>query len=1138
MNNRLANGARSSERNALFAGRFQVEGEAGVGGMSVVYRALDLSTGETVALKVLRETGSAASRRFNAEAMALEKLRSSAIVRYIDHGITDDDQFYLVLEWIDGESLSARLHRGRLDIADTLKLARRVADGLAAAHALGILHRDIKPSNILLPNRDVGAAKIVDFGLARTMGDPIFEEGVSTVTATGRIVGTPGYMAPEQAHGISDLDERADLFSLGCLLYRCLADVEAFEGSRALTTLARLVLFEPSRVSEMRADVPPELDELVAALLAKKRAQRPTSAVAVREALDRITWDASESPPRSDAPKLRDSKAPQGTVFGRYILEGRLGAGGMGELFRATDTKLERPVALKLLRGSPDRATSARLVREGRAAAALSHPNIVTIYDVGEHEGIPFLASECIDGKDLRAYVRDPAVESERKMRWLQEVARALGAAHRAGVVHGDVKPDNVMIAEHGTVKLVDFGLATAVPGCVVGTPAYLAPEQIRGEPLDGRADQFAWAVMAYELMTQRLPWPGSDPVASMASVLEKEPDLEGLPPKLAPVVARALHKRRDERFPTMEALVAELEAASRPPAARQRLGWKGRALLLAAMLSAAGVGLGLGSRGPRPAAPTAAAPAHPTSVVALPLSSSCAPAAVAVHREGLNALRSANWKQATTLFEKAAQLDPACPETQLRLTVIPRKRWPRARQIEQLRRTLPMRDALSERDRLVLDAFTMLISPEVPSESEAVRLLDEAVRRFPEDAELRVLATLRRSAVPMLPAQLEDALTTIRHATEIDSGYADGWQLQATVLCRLGRHEEEIRALDRCLEAAPGAVDCMEDRSVDLRRVGRCSEATLQARQWVAWDGEQPWAYQELADALVGSGASREGIEEALQMRWKHLPPEAREFAELEDRARLAIWTGQFETALRTAEELEQRAAGARTVEPHLLAALDSVDALTELGRDAEAAAVAAKFLRRHAAWIRGDAVTHSEYTKPFLFAAALEHGQLSPAEWQQATDEWERASQSKIDPFKRWVVRWGTAVGGHIPATDALRSDPRADGGVIPMVDNEPALIGMLEAYEGHIYLLAGDMARAIPLLENASSTCMGLRHGAIRVRAHLWLGMAKEKAGDVPGACEAYRFVLEQWGGAKPSSVTAQKALQRSRSLHCSK
>ncbi|WP_394833693.1 serine/threonine-protein kinase [Pendulispora rubella] len=1138
MNNRLANGARLDEHTTLFAGRFQIEGEAGAGGMSVVYRAIDTASGKTVALKVLRETGHAALRRFNAEAMALEKLQSPAIVRYIDHGITDDDQMYLILEWIDGESLSARLHRGQLDIRDTLKLARRVTDGLAAAHALGILHRDIKPSNVLLPNGDLGEAKVADFGLARTMGDPVLAEGVSTVTATGRIVGTPGYMAPEQAHGISDLDERADLFSLGCLLYRCLADIEAFEGSRALTTLARLVLFEPARVSEMRADVPPALDELVAALLAKKRAQRPTSAVSVREMLEHIAQDiAAESAPRAARPRMRESTAPQGAVFGRYILEGRLGAGGMGELFRATDTKLERPVALKLLRGSPDRATSARLVREGRAAAALTHPNIVTIYDVGEHEGIPFLASECIDGKDLRTYVGDPSVDPERKMRWLHEIARALGAAHRAGVVHGDVKPDNVMIADHGTIKLVDFGLATAVPGCVVGTPAYLAPEQIRGEPLDGRTDQFAWAVMAYELMTHRLPWPGADPLASMAAVLEREPDLAGLPPALAPVIGRALHKRREERFPSMEALVEELDAAARPPAVGQRLGRKGKVLLCMTALAAAGLGLGLGARKP-PSAPAPAPSAQPTSVVALSLSPSCAPAAVAVHREGLNALRAANWKQATTLFEKAAQLDPACPETQLRLTVIPRKRWPRARQIEQLRHTLPMRDALSERDRLVLDAFTVLISPEVPAESEAVRLLDEAVHRFPEDAELRVLATLRRSAVPMLPAQLEEALATIRHATEIDPGYADGWQLQATVLCRLGRHEEEIRALDRCLEAAPGAVDCMEDRSADLRRVGRCSEATSQARQWVAWDGEQPWAYQELADALVGSGASGEGIEEALQMRWKDLPPDGRELAELGDRARLAIWSGQFETALRTAEELEQRAAGARTVEPHLLAALDQVDALTELGRSAEAAVVASKFLRRHEAWIRGDAVTHSDYTKPLLFAAALEHGQLSRAEWQQATDEWERATQPKIDPFKQWVMRWGTAVGEHIQAAEALRSDPRADGGAIPMVDNEPGLIGVLEAYEGHIHLLAGDVARAMPLLETAAGTCMGLRHGALRVRAHLWLGMAREKAGDVPGACDAYRFVLEQWGGAKPSSVTAQRAQQRSQSLHCSK
>ncbi|HWL86695.1 MAG TPA: serine/threonine-protein kinase, partial [Polyangiaceae bacterium] len=220
----------------VFAGRFQIEGEGGIGGVSIVYRARDRLSGETVALKLLRKSDWAALRRFDTEAEALEKVHHPAIVRHIAHGLGEGGQRFLAMEWVEGETLGARLRRGPLGVAEVVRLGRRIADALTAAHAVGLLHRDVKPSNVLLPNKDIDQAKLADFGLARPTAPESAEE--VHATATGIIVGTPGYMAPEQAHGVPDLDGRADLFSLGCLLFRCLTDVEAFGGSRALTALA------------------------------------------------------------------------------------------------------------------------------------------------------------------------------------------------------------------------------------------------------------------------------------------------------------------------------------------------------------------------------------------------------------------------------------------------------------------------------------------------------------------------------------------------------------------------------------------------------------------------------------------------------------------------------------------------------------------------------------------------------------------------------------------------------------------------------------------------------------------------------------------------------------------------------------
>jgi serine/threonine-protein kinase len=288
-----------------------------------------------------------------------------------------------------------------------------------------------------------------------------------------------------------------------------------------------------------------------------------------------------------------------GDTLAHYTLEALLGQGGMGSVYQALDHKLQRRVALKVLTGDQD--ASARVLREARAAAALDHPNVVVLHEVGEAQGACYIAMELVQGRTLREAMADPAYPREARLRWLDEIARALDAAHRRGIVHRDLKPENVMIREDGSVKLLDFGIAQRRPvaeadptgpthrvtsgtltgkGLLLGTPFYMAPEQLRGGPIDGRVDQFAWAVLAHEVLTGALPWRGGDDLlAVLASVLTDPVDEEplraaGLPAPLRAALLRALAKDPDRRFPSMKALLDALDApvtTAPPPSAPPR---------------------------------------------------------------------------------------------------------------------------------------------------------------------------------------------------------------------------------------------------------------------------------------------------------------------------------------------------------------------------------------------------------------------------------------------------------------------------------------------------------------------------------------------------------------------------------------
>ncbi|MCA9682205.1 MAG: serine/threonine protein kinase, partial [Myxococcales bacterium] len=267
----------------VLAERFVIEALAGSGGMAEVYRARDRSDDRAVAIKVLHGQDQNALARFQREVKLLAALEDPRFVHYIDHGTLESDAPYLVMEWLEGEDLRRRLAREPLSIADSLNLIATLAEAMAGLHARGIVHRDLKPSNIYLVGARVDRPKILDFGIAHV--------GAATqMTATGMFVGTFGYMAPEQANGAVAIDARADVFSLGCLLYECIVGRPAFAGPNPMAILAKILFDDPPSLAAEVA-VAPALDALLQRLLAKDPLQRPPNGQALAEALRSLEHD-------------------------------------------------------------------------------------------------------------------------------------------------------------------------------------------------------------------------------------------------------------------------------------------------------------------------------------------------------------------------------------------------------------------------------------------------------------------------------------------------------------------------------------------------------------------------------------------------------------------------------------------------------------------------------------------------------------------------------------------------------------------------------------------------------------------------------------------------------------------------------
>src|SRR5438874_5045495 len=276
----------------------------------------------------------------------------------------------------------------------------------------------------------------------------------------------------------------------------------------------------------------------------------------------------------------------ENTMMGPYRIMARLGEGGMGAVYRARDTRLGRNVAIKVLTAVTlsDKERLQRFEQEARATGMLNHPNLLTIHDVGNSDGTPFLVSELLEGETLRDRLDRGAIPPRKSVEIALQVAHGLAAAHDKGIVHRDLKPENVYITKEGRVKILDFGIAklsptggddgpkfqmaATEPGIVLGTVGYMSPEQVRGEQVDRRSDIFAFGAILYEMLTGSRAFKRDSSIETLSAILKEEPPdltetLPNMPPALERLVRRCLEKSRDLRFQSARDLAFNLETMS-----------------------------------------------------------------------------------------------------------------------------------------------------------------------------------------------------------------------------------------------------------------------------------------------------------------------------------------------------------------------------------------------------------------------------------------------------------------------------------------------------------------------------------------------------------------------------------------------
>ncbi|MEW5956348.1 MAG: protein kinase [Chloroflexota bacterium] len=549
--------------------RYKFERLIGQGAFGAMWQGEHLVLHRPVAIKVIDASKLDADslERAIRECQIGGQLNNAHVVNVFD-AYQEGSDLCIVMELMTGGSLKDYLTRHQPGLSQGLQWGLDLAGALAAVHQAGIIHRDIKPANILLTGD--GHVKIADFGIAHLPGSQL----------TGEFQpGTPAYRSPEQEAN-QRVDKATDVYALSAVLFELFSGQKFYQRKGITLTEWRRELRH--RLAQRFPTAPDlrlaELTDGLADGLAADKSNRSTLSQlqqALRAVLESLP--PAESSPPAEARPLSSETPSSHTAsdqtpiarIDRYELQALIGRGGMGTVHKAYDPRIDRLVALKTIT-VVDPSWRARFQQEARIAGRLNHPHIVTVYDVGEIGDTAYIVMELVEGQTLADMLPVRLAWSE-AVKLLLPVGRALAYAHRQGVIHRDVKPANILLASDGRVKLTDFGIARletsrqlTQTGAVIGTPLYMAPEQLAGQPIDERADLYALGVILFELVAGGNPFGSEDSTPAWGLLNRPDSPDFGLLAELAPgslqaVLQQTLALEPADRFATVADLVQAL---------------------------------------------------------------------------------------------------------------------------------------------------------------------------------------------------------------------------------------------------------------------------------------------------------------------------------------------------------------------------------------------------------------------------------------------------------------------------------------------------------------------------------------------------------------------------------------------------
>jgi serine/threonine protein kinase len=530
---------------------YEILQELGRGGMGVVYKARHLASQRLVALKMIRDgalAGSLDRARFRVEAEAGARMRHPNIVEIYEVG-ESAGRSYFAMELLEGGSLDRHLAGRRFSAGQAAELICTLARAVQHAHEQKIIHRDLKPGNILFASGGVASGpladtanhtplstpqpKITDFGLAKRL-----DSQSTALTKDGAVVGTAHYMAPEQADGrIGEIGPATDVYALGAILYELLTGAPPFQGDSWAQAVQRVLHEEPMPPARLRPEVPQAVEAICLKCLEKDPRRRYGAASELADDLERfLAGQPTRAQPLGPLERLTRLAARDG-----YQIVGEIGRGPCSVMYQARYQALQQAVVLKVFRGGLCRRDDweARLKRGAEMAAGLAHPQLISVQRAGWWDDAAYLALEHVPQGSLAARIAQHGgrhASPADALRLVEQVAEVVAYLHRQGVVHGNLKPSNVLLAADGIPRLADLrwsgGLyQDGLPGDdeqPMGL-AYLAPEFLRNRASEPRpyTDIYGLGLILYELLTGRPPFTA----ASARELLEQVRSADPAPP-------------------------------------------------------------------------------------------------------------------------------------------------------------------------------------------------------------------------------------------------------------------------------------------------------------------------------------------------------------------------------------------------------------------------------------------------------------------------------------------------------------------------------------------------------------------------------------------------------------------------------